>query len=102
MEKDYSRISDILKNFDMMKTTKQLYPRQELIKMFVDKLNCDRLLGGFKTLPASFYAIKMYEAGLKSDFLLWWFWGYCKDTKNFSSTWWWALKSEKLYTDKSE
>lgn len=78
------------KQLESGKFEKCLYPRQELIKKFVDKLNADRT-GKYKPLPASFYAIKMYDAGLKSDHLLWWFWGYCNETKNFSSCWWWAL-----------
>jgi hypothetical protein len=94
MEKDFTRISDLLKNFDIKKAEKPLYPRQELIKKFVDKLNSDRICGGYKPLPASFYAIKMYDAGLKSDYLLWWFWGYCNDAKSFSSCWWWSLKPQ--------
>ena len=88
-------IQELLKEYEQRKLNnpeeKVLYPRQELIKKFVDKLNSDRVAGGYKPLPASFYAIKMYDAGLKSDFLLWWFWGYLKESKNFSSTWWWML-----------
>lgn len=85
-------IQELLKDFEDRKPQgKVLYPRQELIKKFVDKLNSDRVIGGYKPLPASFYAIKMYDAGLKSDFLLWWFWGYCSESKYFSKTWWWML-----------
>ena len=89
---DYQKMSDILKSVDIKRLEKPLNKRQEIIKMFVDKLNSDRVLSGRKELPASFYAMKMYDAGLKTDFLLWWFWGYCKDAKNFSSCWWWSLK----------
>ena len=89
---DYQSFGDIIKNLDVSKMEKPLHPRQEIMKKFVDRLNTDRVSVGYKPLPASFYAIKMYDSGLKSDFLLWWFWGYCKDSKNFSSCWWGSLK----------
>lgn len=76
------------------KKEKPLYPRQELIKKFVDRLNASRLEGGYKPLTARFIATKMYQAGLKDDFDLWWFWGWCNDSKNFSSCWWWSLKAK--------
>lgn len=84
-------ISQKQKEWDEGKKEKILYPRQELMKKFVDRLNGDRVAGGYKALPASFYVTKMYDAGLKSDFLLWWFWGYCNEAKNFSKCWWWSL-----------
>jgi hypothetical protein len=70
---------------------KVLYPRQELIKKFVDRINADRAAAGFKPLTARFIATKMYTAGLKDDFDLNWFFGYCNDAKTFGSCWWWAL-----------
>lgn len=90
----YSSFAELLANKKFEKLEKPLYPRQELIKKFVDRLNADRISGKYKPLPASFYATKMYDAGLKTDFLLWWFWGYCNDSKNFSKTWWGSLKSK--------
>lgn len=90
-------IQELLKDYENRKPQgKILYPRQELIKKFVDKLNGDRVAGGYKELPASFYAVKMYDAGLKSDFLLWWFWGYCSEAKSFSKCWWFSLKKKVL------
>lgn len=67
--------------------------RNELIRLFVDKLNEDRRGAGFKELSPSFYAIKMAQSGMKSVRDLEWFYGYCKEAKNFSSTWWWSLKA---------
>ncbi len=69
-----------------------LYPRQELIKQFVDILNRDRIENNMRPLSAAFIASRMYQSGLNTDFLLHWFFGYCKDAKNFSKCWWWALK----------
>ncbi len=71
---------------------KPLTQRNEIIKMFVDRLNEGRREAGFKELSASFYAIKMAQSGLKSVWDLEWFYGYCNESKNFSSTWWWSLK----------
>jgi len=91
---DYKSFAELLKDKkveDLKHKTNTLNERQELIKKFVDRLNLDRSNGGYKPLSPSFYASKMYDAGLNSNFLLWWFWGYCNDSKNFSSTWWWSL-----------
>lgn len=70
---------------------KVLNRRQELIKKFVDRINADRSMAGYKPLTARFIATKMYSAGLKTDDRLWWFWGYLNEGKNFSSAWWWLL-----------
>jgi hypothetical protein len=71
-----------------------LYPRQEIIKMFVDRLNNERG-EGYKPLGASFIASKMYQAGLKDEVDLWWFWGFCRDASHFSKCWWFSLKWKK-------
>lgn len=70
---------------------KVLYPRQELMKKFVDRINGDRVSSGYKPLTAKFIVTKMYTAGLKDDFDLNWFYGYCNDAKTFGSCWWWSL-----------
>lgn len=89
-------ISDILSRYKQTtKPTKVLYPRQEIIKKFVDRLNSSRTESNLKPLPASVYAIKMYQSGLEDDQDLNWFYGYCNDAKNFSSCWWWSLKPQK-------
>lgn len=77
------------------KNGKVLYPRQELMKRFVDRINADRLANGYKELSARYIVTKMYQCGLKDDFDLNWFFGYCNDAKNFSSCWWWSLKCQK-------
>lgn len=85
-------ISDLLKKYKgNIPSEKVLYPRQEIIKMFVDRLNSERG-SDFKPLSPAFVASKMYTAGLKTNWDLWWFWGYCKEAKNFSKIWWWSLK----------
>lgn len=68
--------------------------RAEIVKKFVTRLNQERTANGFKELPASFYAIKMAEAGLKTNSDIYWFYRYCEDAKNFSKTWWWSLKAK--------
>jgi len=68
--------------------------RAEIVKKFVDVLNDDRIKSGRKSLSASFYAIKMAEAKLSTQDL-YWFFAYCQESKNFSSCWWWSLKSNK-------
>lgn len=84
----------------MEKQTKVLYPRQELIKKFVDRLNIEREGTKYKKLDPKFVAIKMYQSGLKSDFLLNWFFGYCNDAKHFSKCWFWSMnhKSKVMHT----
>ena len=70
--------------------------RAELVKKFVDRLNAGRT-GKYKPLPASFYAIKMAQAGL-SLHDLYWFYGYCNDANDFSKCWWWSLKPQDQQT----
>lgn len=89
-------IGELLRSFKIAPppmNTKVLYPRQELIKKFVDRLNADRG-GKFRPLSPAFIASKMYQSGLKNDFLLNWFYGYCNDAKNFSKCWWWSLRAQ--------
>jgi hypothetical protein len=44
--------------------------------------------------PESAINEKMQKnAGIKSNWDLDWFYGYCNDAQNFSSTWWWSLKA---------
>lgn len=86
-------ISELLQQYKPEKKEKVLYPRQELIKKFVDRLNLDRGNGRKKLSPA-FIASKMYNAGLKTDFLLNWFYGYLNDSANFSAFWWWSLDAK--------
>ncbi len=83
---------ELLQNYKI-DDSKVLYPRQELIKKFVDRLNASRI-GKYPPLKAGFVASRMYRAGLKDDMDLNWFYGYCDDAKNFSSCWWWSLKAQ--------
>ena len=58
--------------------------RQEVLKMFVDRLNAERT-GKYKPLPAAFYAVKMSMLSVQD---LREFYGYCSESKNFSACWW--------------
>ena len=87
-------LEEILKDYKIKnKSSFQKSERAEIIKKFVDRLNADRI-GKYEPLPASVYAIKMAEAGLKTNTDLYWFYRYCDDAKNFSRCWWWALKAK--------
>lgn len=83
-------ISEIL-NKRPVETEKVLYPRQEIIKKFVDAINPPRVAAGYRPYSVAFIASKMYNAGIKTDFGFWYFYGYCKEAQNFSATWHWAL-----------
>lgn len=76
-------------------TKAQKSERAEIVKKFVDRLNEDRIKSGYKPLPASVYAIKMAETGLKTNSDLYWFWGFCNDAKHFSKCWWGTMKEQK-------
>lgn len=88
---------DTSKNSERSKITNR---RQEIIKQFVDKLNALRVESGFQPMAPGFIASKMYNSGLKTDWELCWFYGYCNEAKNFGATWWWALtpKKEEAFT----
>ena len=70
--------------------------REEIINNFIEILNADRECAGYKKLSAGFYVSKMARAGIKSESQLDWFYRYCEDAKNFSSTWWWSLDSKNI------
>lgn len=72
--------------------TKMTNERQEIIKMFADRLNADR--GKLKPLNPAFISMKMNDAGVKDKSDLYQFYGQCKEAKNFSKYWWWSLKAK--------
>lgn len=79
----------------MEKQLKVLYPRQELMKKFVDRLNAKREGTKYHKLNPAFVASRMYQSGLNTDFLLNWFYGYCDDYNgSFAKCWFWALKAQ--------
>lgn len=92
-------ISETLKlyieNAEKRKDNFEKSERAEIVKKFVFKLNDARKQANYKPLPASFYAIKMAESGLKTNTDLYWFFRYCEDAKDFGKTWWWSLRVEK-------
>lgn len=103
-------ISELFKNWEVTNSSlfhpdienEKLNPRQEIIKKFVDRLNEDRKTAKdkdnkpmkLKPLEPSFVASKMYDSQLNTNRALLWFYGYCDEAKNFSSTWWWSLKAQ--------
>ncbi len=92
-------IQEILKtyieNSEKKKDNFEKSERADIVKKFVIKLNEARKIANYKELPASFYAIKMAESGLKTNSDLYWFYRYCEDAKDFGKCWWWSLRGEK-------
>lgn len=74
--------------------------RQEIVKMFLDRLNAARAGTKYKPLTARFVAIK----------LQWWkdnqslreFYGYCNEAKNFSSTFFWMTNPQNYPLDNNK
>ena len=60
--------------------------RQEVVKMFVDRLNIEREKTGFKKIGASYVAVRMSSMDIGQ---LRAFYGYCDESQNFAKTWWW-------------
>lgn len=67
--------------------------RQEVMKMFVDRLNADRISGGYKPLRPAFYAVRMRFMDIQQ---LRQFYGYCDEAMSFSRTWWWATNPKNF------
>lgn len=84
-------ISDIL-NLPIIRKEEEKSRRASTIKKFVEILEASRIESGRKALGAKMYAIKM---GHLDQWDLDLFFAQCKNSKNFSSTWWWALKPKK-------
>jgi acyl-CoA hydrolase len=78
------------------KTTKARNERDEILDLFIERLNKDRISNGFKPMSSGIYAIKMAQAGIKTLADLKWFYGYLSDAKSFSATWWWYVKEKKI------
>lgn len=70
--------------------------RQEILSKIISILEEDRKKGGYKSLSAGTYAIKMAQAGIKSTNDLYWFHSYLLDSKNYSATWWWYIREKKI------
>lgn len=84
-------LSSVLRRRATVKT-KITSERQEIVKMFLEKLNEDR--GKLKLLTPAFISMKMADAGLKSNQDLYQFYAECKERKNFGKYWWWSLKAK--------
>jgi len=82
------KLSELLKNYKKEKTEIKS-ERADLIKQFTEILDSDRIKNKYKPLGAKYYAIKMSHLSTQD---LYWFLSYCKDAKNFSSTWWFSLR----------
>lgn len=65
--------------------------RASIVKDFVERLNSDRKKEGYKSLRASFYAVKMAHMNLED---LYWFYKNCETAScGFSRAWWGSLKN---------
>lgn len=74
---------------------KTISERHEIVSKFSDKINGNRVRDGLKPLNNAFLNRKMADAGLRTNFDLYWFFKYCDETKNFDKTWWWSLKTKE-------
>jgi len=85
-------------SFEMMKSRMQSIQeqpkskitnqRQELVKKFLDRLNESRDGEKYKPLSPARVAVKMSFMSVSE---LYQFYGYCDESSNFSSTWWYLL-----------
>lgn len=67
-------------------------PRGELINMFLEKLNSDRVLSGFKPLTAGFISMRLAQSQVKTKEQLYAFYNDCKNSKiGFSKYFWFAI-----------
>lgn len=90
---DFKEVSRVLPNLKARKESKKdkiTNERQAVIKEFVDAVNADRDGVKYKKLPAGAIVFKLSH--IKSIFDLKYFLASCKDAKNFSSHFWYALK----------
>lgn len=88
-------IKELLANYKIEKKGKAKSELDELRSKFVERLNSDRVVGGYKPLKAGVYIIRMAQAGIKSVRDLHWLWGYCNDAKSFGTCWWWWTRENK-------
>lgn len=88
-------IKEILEQYKIAKMDDSpISERHELISKFTKRLNENRIVDGLKPLSCSFVNFKMAQAGLKTNYDLYWFYAYCNEAINFDKTWWWSLKSK--------
>jgi len=71
--------------------------RQEIVKMFLDRLNAARAGTKYKPLTARTVALRMQW--WKTNQALREFYGYCNEAKNFSSTWWYKTNPKNYPLD---
>jgi hypothetical protein len=74
--------------------------RQEIVKMFLDRLNAARAGTKYKQLTARTVALRMQW--WKTNQALREFYGYCNEAKNFSSTWWWMTNPKNYPLDRKQ
>jgi len=87
------QISEKLKNYKLHKPKSKITnKRQEVIKMFLDRLNEDRK--DTKYPPLKPQRLGVMFAYTTTD-QLYRFYGDCADTNNFSSYFWWKFKTIK-------
>lgn len=85
------QISSLFPTFTLEKS-KITNERQSVIKMFVDKLNAQRVSEGYKPLTARFVAIKLSHMSI-SD--LYYFHSVCNNSNNFGRMFFGLLKVKK-------
>lgn len=69
--------------------------RQAALREFVERLNKEREGKSLRPLSPAFVSKKMADGGIKTEGDLVWFFAQCKEAKNFSAYWWWALRGTK-------
>ncbi len=66
--------------------------RASIIKLFLERLNLERIGSTYKPLTGGFVSMMMPKVKFKTNGDLYTFFCQCKDAKNFSKYWWWSLK----------
>lgn len=66
--------------------------RAEIIQQFLTELNKDR--GKYKPLTPGFVSMRMSKQIFPTNHHLYLFLAQCREAKNFSKYWWWALKAK--------
>jgi len=66
--------------------------RSAIIKMFVDRLNAERVGTKYKPLSPAAVSVKLAQSQVKTKEELYDFYRQCERAKNFSSYFFWSLK----------
>lgn len=88
--REVSKVLPMLKPRKVSEKDKITNERQAVVKEFVERINEDRDGVKFKKLPPSAIAVKLSHLNM---FDLKYFLASCKVSKNFSSCFWYSLKT---------